>query len=367
MGLAGNLETMALPEILQWVSLGRKTGTLKVTSDVLQKRVVFLDGVLVSSSSNDPGEALGQFLMRGRLVNEEQIFNGLLRQEKEGRLLGEILIDEGVLQEEDLSRALSEKAAETVYDLFLWKEGAFAFEEQENPDPVFHVEMDVHSVIMEGVRRIDEWERIRKVFPSQSTTFTVKARPPDADASAHAALDLAEGGKSLREIALELRRSEFEAAALLFELHSKGALKVERAGEPTRPSNTVTMIQEEIARANRHIADHEFDAARERFENVLALDRLNQDAKKGLVAVVEARHRHKALEKVEIDKVPVLKISMAELTKMRFDPQEGFVLSRVNGEWSVASILKTCLMGEDDALLIFSRLLERGVIELQDV
>ncbi len=366
MGLAGNLETMALPEILQWVSLGRKTGTLKVESGVLQKRVVFRNGVLVSSSSNDPREALGQFLLRGRIANEQHIFNGLLRQEKEGRLLGEILVSEGVLQEEGLSKALAEKAAETVYDLFLWNEGAFVFEEQDNPEPVFHVEMDVHSVIMEGVRRVDEWERIRKAFPSENTTFSVKRRPQDADALENAVFDMAETGKSMREIALELRRSEFEAAALLFELYGKGALKVARAGEPTRPSNTVAMIQGEIAKAARHLGSNEFDAARECFEKVLALDRLNQDAKKGLIAVVEARTRFKALERVEIEKIPVMKIDMAELTKMRFDPQEGFVLSRVNGEWSVASILKTCPMGEYEALLIFARLLERGVIELQD-
>ena len=366
MGLAGNLETMALPEILQWAAYGRKTGTLTVESGILQKRVVFRDGVLVSSSSNDPREALGQFLLRGHLASEEAIFNGLLRQEKEGRLLGEILVDEGVLEEEGLSIALAEQTAETVYDLFLWAEGAFVFEEQEKPNPIFQAEMDVQSVIMEGVRRIDEWERIREVFPGEATTFTVKLRPPDADASENAALDMAARGKSLREIALELRRSEFEAAALLFKLYSRGALSVDRAGEPTRPSNTLAMIQEELARAKRRLERNEFDAARQCFENVLALDRLSQDAKKGLIAVVEARNRFRALERVETDKIPVLKVEMAELTKMRFNPQEGFVLSRVNGQWSVDSILKTCPMGEYEALLIFSRLLERGVIELQD-
>jgi len=40
------------------------------------------------------------------------------------------------------------------------------------------------------------------------------------------------------------------------------------------------------------------------------------------------------------------------------------VLSRVNGEWDVASIVKVCPMTEEDTLLIVSRLLERGIIEL---
>ena len=39
------------------------------------------------------------------------------------------------------------------------------------------------------------------------------------------------------------------------------------------------------------------------------------------------------------------------------------MLSRLNGEWDVQSILKICLMPEDEAMLIFSRLVERKVIE----
>jgi hypothetical protein len=101
------------------------------------------------------------------------------------------------------------------------------------------------------------------------------------------------------------------------------------------------------------------------FEEVLAIDRLNQHAKKGLIAVVEARGRERALRKVPLDKVPVLCMEMAELTRMNFDAQEGFVISRINGQWDVQSILKLCPMGEDAALMIVSRLLERKVIRLQ--
>ena len=53
------------------------------------------------------------------------------------------------------------------------------------------------------------------------------------------------------------------------------------------------------------------------------------------------------------------------LTKENFDPLEGFVLSRVNGQWNVRSILQLCPIPEEDALLIFARLMERHVIELK--
>jgi hypothetical protein len=41
------------------------------------------------------------------------------------------------------------------------------------------------------------------------------------------------------------------------------------------------------------------------------------------------------------------------------------VLSRINGQWDVRSLLKLVPMPEDDVLLIFARLLDRQVIELR--
>ena len=61
----------------------------------------------------------------------------------------------------------------------------------------------------------------------------------------------------------------------------------------------------------------------------------------------------------------MLLLDFKELTMQDLDAQEGFVVSRVNGQWDVRSILKLCPMTEDDALMIFARLLERGVIELR--
>ena len=52
------------------------------------------------------------------------------------------------------------------------------------------------------------------------------------------------------------------------------------------------------------------------------------------------------------------------LSQQKFDHQEGFVLSRINGQWDVRSILKLCPMAEEEALMIFVRLVDRKVIQL---
>ena len=138
--------------------------------------------------------------------------------------------------------------------------------------------------------------------------------------------------------------------------------KVETGAPETDP---VGIIRTLLEGAEMRLEEGRFDAALEAYERVLALDGVNQAAKKGLVAVMEARQRAKAARKIPLDGVPVLRLTTAALSQQRFDPQEGFVLSRVNGQWDVRSLLKVCPMPEDDVLLILSRLLERQVIELK--
>ncbi|HVR72268.1 MAG TPA: DUF4388 domain-containing protein [Vicinamibacteria bacterium] len=364
MSLSGNLRTMDLSEILQWISSGHKTGTLHLERRSVQKRIVFRKGVIYTSWSNDPRESLGQFLVRDGWVSEEQLFRALLQQEHEGALLGAILVSTGILTEDTLRRSLREKAEETIYDLFLWPEGRFEFKEGELPT-LIEINMEVTGVIMEGIRRVDEWARMRDAFGSPLSSFKVKdggARPGDpAEARA---LDLAAAGRSLAEIALDMHRSEFDAASLLFALHGRGLVEAAPAATEAL-ADPVGTIHDLLAAGGKRLEERRYEEAMAAYEEVLALDRLNQNAKKGLIAVVEARGRDRALRKVPLEKVPVLCMDMAELTRQDFDPQEGFVLSRVNGEWDVRSILKLCPMGEEVALLIVSRLLERKVIRLQ--
>lgn len=367
MSLSGNLRTMSLPDILQWIAQGRKTGTLHLDHRAVQKRISFREGTIFTSWSNDPRESLGQFLVSQRYVSEEQLFRSLLVQEKEGRLIGSILVDAGILSEADLNVSLRAKAEESIYDLFLWPEGRFELKDDELPENVhFHLDLPVQGVILEGIRRVDEWTRLRRLFPSMRATFKVKGAPVGIeDPLDRQALGLAASGKTLAEIALELHRTDFDTAALFFDLHARELVSVAEAPQPAA-DDPVAAIAQLLESAEARLAEARFDEALRDYESVLALDRLNQNAKKGLLAVSEARGRQRALQRLPLDKVPVLVRDLVSLTKENFDPQEGFVLSRVNGQWDVRSILKLIPMPEEDAILLFSRLVDRGVIALKD-
>lgn len=364
MGLSGNLLTMALPEVLQWISTGSKTGTLHLERASIEKRIFFRAGRIASSWSNNPRESLGQFLVREGQLSEQQLFDAMLRQENEGRLFGAIVVGDGLLGAEALRATLARKASEAVYDLFLWPDGSFEFREGELPEHLeIVVDLAVTGVLLEGIRRVDELQRIREVFPSTRTTFRLEGAPdPADDGTTRRAVTLVAAGKSLGEIALELRRSEFEGAALLFGLYQKGRLAVDDPGEQVSDAETLTRIGALLGDAGARMASGDFDGALAAYEQVLSLDRLNQHAKKGLVKAIDGRVRQQRARNVPLDGIPVLARELATMTGESFDAQEGFVLSRINGEWDTQSILKLCPMPEEDVLQIFGRLLERHVI-----
>ena len=64
-----------------------------------------------------------------------------------------------------------------------------------------------------------------------------------------------------------------------------------------------------------------------------------------------------------LERVPVLKMSLGELAAQRFTPAENFILSRIDGHKEVGAITRVAPINTLDALAIFKRLAERGVIE----
>src|SRR6266699_4780045 len=133
MGVSGNLKTMLPGDLLQWLSLGQKTGTLWVRNKGVQKKIFFRNGRVISSASNDPREYLGQFLMSHGYITEEELMKAMEVQQQSGILLGKILVMIDVIAEPDLLRLMRLKAEEEIYDIFLWQEADFHFLDDELP------------------------------------------------------------------------------------------------------------------------------------------------------------------------------------------------------------------------------------------
>jgi hypothetical protein len=371
MSFAGDLHTFDIFDLLAWLAGRRKSGLLSLTRRSTRKTLAFRDGALQWSGSNDPRETLGQALVRDALITEEALFRALLKQETERRRLGEILVADKMLDEQQLLRSLRANAEAQVHDLFLWPDGRFELDDGDVPAPSpSDLAIPVQPLLNEGRHRREMWRRLRERFPSSDVTFHVKTDPSSvADPLERDIVDLAVGGRSLAGISLETRRSEYETALIASGLCDQGVLAVAEipagsAGIPSPESDPVGTIKSLIAFAEICLDQGRFDSALESYERVLVIDRVNQDAKKGLLAVAEARRQAKLASKVPLDKVPTIRVTAMALAQQQFTPEEGFLLSRINGQWDIRSLLKVCPMPEESALVIFGRLLERKVIDL---
>ena len=71
MPLLGTFETMPIAELLQWIGIGRKTGTLQITTDNGTAILAFDEGELIFSASSDHGPTLSELLMASGQLSDE--------------------------------------------------------------------------------------------------------------------------------------------------------------------------------------------------------------------------------------------------------------------------------------------------------
>ena len=178
MSISGSLRTMNLPELLQWIQYGQKTGTAVFERRGVVKKVFVESGQIIAASSNDPREYLGQILVCCGWISESQLRNAFQKQRTAKKLLGQILVDELGLSEDQIFQALVMKIEETVYNIFLWEEGRFIYYEGLK-DLADHdrikTALSIDQVLFEGARRVDELREFRRAFPDDRVIFRIKS------------------------------------------------------------------------------------------------------------------------------------------------------------------------------------------------
>ena len=381
LAVSGNLKTMLPGDLLQWLSLGQKTGTLVVSNKAVEKKIFFKNGRVISSASNDPREYLGQFLMSHGYISEPELMKGMQVQAESGILLGKILVMIDVISEEELQRLMRMKAEEAIYDIFLWRDGEFRFIDDELPtQEMIPLQVDVTGIIMEGTRRVDEWQRIRLLIPNEALVPTAlqpideevadKLHFDDAQRTVVAAID---GKRSVADIVLESRSSSFLVAETLYRLVREGFIELREtapAAAPPKISAKVPAVAETpedevtalLNRAQQALRARDYEKAQRLLKAAENLDPNHpkvRGAIKGAETAIVADLRSQGLNDT---KVPKVAKSFEEIAKMNFTPNEGFMLSRVNGQWDIGSLIKISPIREPDALLIFHRLWKDGII-----
>jgi len=236
MSLKGNLEVLNLSDIFQSLSLNQHTGTLRVTDGKRKKEVYFTQGEIALLSS-DKKLRLGEMLVNSGKVSEEDLRYALDLQKRSKKKLGEILVEEGFVSEEDVTDAVRTQIENEIYDLFLWKKADFEFLIDHCPEGMKEASQNLtklhfntNSLIMEALRRLDEWELIKKEIPNLKEVY----KPANAIGDVLFEVDLPErvraearlvdGETTVEELAEITTLSEFELMKLLYELKTRGGI-----------------------------------------------------------------------------------------------------------------------------------------------
>jgi hypothetical protein len=372
MAIQGTLKTMSLVDLLQFLAAGRKSGTLKFDRGKITKQVYFKNGMIVGSKSNDPREYLGQVLLHYGKVDDAQLKAARAMQRTSGAKLGEVLVEQGVLTEADVVEILKTRTLDAIYDLFMWNEGDFEFyDEDPSPDELLLIEVEPTNVIMEGIYRIDEFARYRTLVPSDRAILELAAGWTSSlklGKEFRQILYFVEKRISVVEICYQMHASAFHVYGQLFTLISEGVARVagERPEDIPTPGVEIEDLPESVTEmvwAAERKLDTDPEAALQIVQTALQQQPNNPEAQALLPMAEEKFVKHVyASSGLTPRSIPQLKISPAELTNLEIDPQEGFMLSRINGSWDIQSILSICPFREADCLRMIKKLRERGVI-----
>ena len=372
MAIKGTLKTMSLVDLLQFLGAGRKSGTLKFDHGKITKQVYFKTGMIVGSKSNDPREYLGQVLLHYGKVDEIQLKIARELQRTSGAKLGEVLVEQGFLAENEVLDILKTRTLDAIYDLFVWTDGEFEFYDDDPlPDDLLLVEVEPTTVIMEGIYRIDELARYQTLVPSDRSILELNAGWTSSlklGKEFRQVLFFVEKRMSVAEICYHMHASAFHVYGQLYTLISEGVARV--AGElPEGTPAPVTVVEdlpesvtEMVWHAERKL-EEDPEAALEIVQKALQQQPNNPEAQ-SLLPAAEEKYIKRVYETAGISprSVPQLLVSATDLTDQQIDPQEGFVLSRINGSWDIQSILSICPFREADCLRMITRLMQRGIV-----
>ena len=236
MAIKGSLKEASLPDVLQLLALGQKTGCLSIADRSNFGYIYFDKGRICYASIVNRRDRLGDILVKNGKISQEQLEAGVAQQGKErDKKLGQILVNQSVITQPELERYMRMQIEESVYYLFTWTAGTFNFEADVRPEQQdFLVSINPESLLLEGARRVDEWSLIEKKIPSFDLIFLVdRDRLAISEAKLTETQDrlltLLDGSRDVNQVIEDSGLGEFEIGKALYGLITAGFLH--RAGK----------------------------------------------------------------------------------------------------------------------------------------
>jgi hypothetical protein len=237
MALEGNLTAFGLSEILQLIAVQQKTGMLTVTNVDNTTVMFFRGGEIVSTRDRrrKARDSFKDYLTRYGVLEREQLVR-ISQISAQSKLdFTDILTSEGFITREEMLKHWRKQVLESMHDVLTWEEGTYKFvTSQEIVDGIKSPEcFNVEGMLMESMRRIDEFPQMLEMFPSEKLVFSRRQNQPTGEEMTENERDifaLVSDPTSLRNLIARGRMPVFEVYEALKQLREKGLVSM---AEPT--------------------------------------------------------------------------------------------------------------------------------------
>ncbi len=241
MALKGNLRDFSTTQLLNLIHLARKTGALTVQVQPGVTTLFFREGKLVYAKTSGRDGHLASVLARAGKLSDEQA--RVIRSHSEGhgdKELGMFLVGRGHITQPDIVNSLRTDVLDSVYGLFTWSDGLFQFEpNQLPPEDAITVPIDLENIILEGSRRLKEWERLQDELPNLDVALKFTDRPQaqlrniNLNVEEWRVISYINPRNSIRQIAQRIGMDDFQIRKIVYGLQQAGLVEVLEA-EPSR-------------------------------------------------------------------------------------------------------------------------------------
>lgn len=156
-GIKGQLSSLSITDLMQWIDMNKKSGILFVNSDDQNKCFCFEEGRLLLSSAKEDDGRFGAFVEKEGYINRAGLLDAVQEGKKEGRSFIGILMERKIIPEEFVKVTVEHLAEKNIMDILAWEEGSFQFVEDlpkllaKSP-----IKLGINFITFEAVRKHDE-------------------------------------------------------------------------------------------------------------------------------------------------------------------------------------------------------------------
>jgi hypothetical protein len=180
MAISGSLKDVSVADVMQFIHLGRRTGTLLLMRGSQRAIIGFHGGRLVSAQAPRTPK-LGNLLISSGLLDRAHLDQAVLTQsrERERRSLGQVLVGSGAIDAEGLRQVIAQQIEQAVSEVMLWDAGTFEFAIDDlrpiddialyPSDVLPDADLNTQMVLLEAARIFDERNRGRGESPREAT------------------------------------------------------------------------------------------------------------------------------------------------------------------------------------------------------